>query len=486
MFSVKFRRSTVITIGLLAFLAGLGFAKAEWHITGGVIVVAGLMTLATAKRKSVPLIFCTLLFGFLLGWWRGQVVLQQLAPLKQLDGKHIVATVQAESDAVYDKRKELSFDASHLHVEDPVDTRLPGQLLIAGIGEPAIYRGDIVQIEGKVYKSRGSRQLRMSFASLKVRGRSDSPIDNTRREYSAGMQSALPEPLASFGMGLLIGQRSTLPAEVTTALSVVGLTHIIAVSGYNLTIIMRGVRRILKGRSKYQTTVLSLALIGLFLLITGFSASIVRAAIVSSLSLLAWYHGRTFRPLLLLALVAAITAGWNPLYIWSDIGWYLSFLAFFGVMIVAPLVNKRLFGTREPKALTGILTESLCALLMTIPFVLFIFHQISLIAIFANLLIVPLVPLAMLLALVAGLGGMLLPVLGGIIGWPARILLTYMLDLVELLSRIPNALVQRQLSLLSMLFVYVCVLLFVAVLWRTTEKKRDIIRIEITTDSGLL
>ncbi|HUP26615.1 MAG TPA: ComEC/Rec2 family competence protein, partial [Candidatus Limnocylindrales bacterium] len=427
---LKFRRTTIITIGLMAFLGGLGFARTNIVLPPELLLGAAICFLVTAVRLRLPAAISILLFGFVLGWWRGQVVLAQLQPVKQLSGKHIVATVQAESDAVYDDRKELSFDASHLHVQDPIDTRLPGQLLIAGFGEPAVYKGDIVQIEGKVYASRGSRQLRMSFAEMKVLGRSDSPVDGARRTYTAGMESALPEPLASFGLGLLIGQRSTLPDTITKQLSTVGLTHIIAVSGYNLTIIMGGVRRVLRKRSKYQTTAISIALIGLFLLTTGFSASIVRAAIVSILSLLAWYYGRTFRPVLLIALAAVITAGYNPLYIWSDIGWYLSFMAFFGVLVVAPLINRRLFGEREPNALTGLLIESLCALLMTVPFVLYIFHQVSSIALVANLLLVPLVPLGMLLALIAGIGGTLVPVIGGIIAWPARVLLTYMLDMV--------------------------------------------------------
>lgn len=478
--AVKYRRTTVMTVGLLAFLAGLGFARLNIVLPVSLILITGLIFIVTIFRLRMQTIVGILLFGFVVGWWRGQVVMTQLAPLKQLHGQHIVATVQAESDAVYDKRKELSFDASNLQVQDPVDVALPGRLLIAGFGEPAIFKGDVVQVEGKVFAARGSRQLRMSYAELKVLGRTSSPVDNIRRQYAAGMQSALPEPLASFGLGLLIGQRSTLPLSVTQTLSVVGLTHIIAVSGYNLTIIMRGARRALRNRSKYQITVLSLLLIGIFLLITGFSASIVRAAIVSVLSLLAWYHGRTFKPVLLIVLTAAITAAWNPLYLWSDIGWYLSFLAFFGVLVVAPLINRRLYGDRKQKVLTAVLTESLCALLMTIPLVLYIFNQVSTIALLANLLIVPLVPLAMLLALIAGLGGMLVPVLGGLIAVPARILLTYILDIAQLLSRIPHALVKRNLSLLAMLFLYGCVLFFVTIMWRATQKRRAIIT-DVTT-----
>ncbi len=477
---LRFRRTTIITLGLIAFLLGLGFARSKTLVTPEVLIASSVIFIATVAKRKIPAVLGVLLFGFVLGWWRGQVFFQQLQPLLALDGQHIVATVQADSDAVYNDRKELSFDASHLEVSDPDYWELPGRLLISGFGEPAIYRGDVVRIEGKVFVSRGSRQMRMSFAEMKVLGRSSSPIDSVRRKFAAGMETALPEPLASFGMGLLIGQRSTLPDSVTLALSAVGLTHIIAVSGYNLTIILRAVKRWLHNRSKYQITVISLSLMSLFLLMTGFSASIVRAAIVSGLSLLAWYYGRTFRPLLLIVLVAALTAGWNPFYIWSDIGWYLSFLAFFGVLVVAPLVNKRLFGTSEPKVLTALLVESLCALLMTIPFVLYIFNQISLVALAANLLIVPLVPLAMLLVLIAGLAGMLLPVMSGVIALPARILLTYMLDLVELMSRIPHALIQRQLPLAAMLFLYGCVCLFVLVLWQVTNKKHDTIT-EITS-----
>lgn len=476
----KFRRTTVITVGLLAFLVGLGLARTNVVLAGELVIAAILICIATVRKLRVPAVLGAVLLGLTLGWWRGQIVLAQLEPLKQLNGQHIVGVVEADSDAVYDDRKTLSFDARKLKVQDPYEVELPGRLLIAGFGEPAVYKGDIVQIEGKVYASRGGRQLRMSFAELKVLGRNGSAVDTTRRKFAAGMESALPEPLASFGLGILIGQRSTLPDTVTKELSVVGLTHIIAVSGYNLTIIMGGARRVLRNRSKYQTLILSLLLVSLFLLMTGFSASIVRAAIVSVMSLLAWYYGRNFRPILLIALAASVTAGWNPLYIWSDIGWYLSFMAFFGVLIIAPLIGRRLFGDKEPKTLTAILLETFCALLMTIPFVLYIFEQVSVVALFANLLIVPLVPLAMLLALVAGLGGMMLPILGGLIGWPAKILLTYMLDLVQLMSRIPGALVERQLSLSAMLFLYGCIIVFVTVLWRITDKKHAIITEETT------
>lgn len=480
----KFRRTTIITVGLTAFLLGLGFARLKVPLSDELIAVSLLVFLVTIFRMKFPALLGLILFGFVLGWWRGQVFLQRLEPLQAIAGQRIVAIVNVDTDAVYDDRKELSFDASNIHLLEPYDEYLTGKIAVAGFGEPAIYKGDVVKIEGKVYESRGSKQLRMSFADLEVLGRSGTFIDDTRRKFAAGIETALPEPLASFGLGLLIGQRNTLPDEITLQLSAVGLTHIIAVSGYNLTIIMRAVRRMLHKRSKYQTTILSLSLMGTFLLMTGFSASIVRASIVSGLSLLAWYYGRTFKPVLLIFLVAALTAGVNPLYIWSDIGWYLSFLAFFGVLVLAPLIGRRLFKTKKPKALTVLMIESLSALVMTAPLVLYIFQKISLVALIANLMIVPLVPVAMLLALIAGLGGMFLPIISGLIAWPARILMTYMLDIVQLISRIPHALVSRELTLGFMLYLYGCICVFVLILWRKTDNKNDILTTRTSGESS--
>jgi competence protein ComEC len=273
------------------------------------------------------------------------------------------------------------------------------------------------------------------------------------------MQSALPEPQASFGMGLLIGDKSTLPKTATDNLSAVGLTHIIAVSGYNLTIIVLAVRRLLRKRSKYQSTAMATILIGLFVLLTGSSASIVRAAIVSMLSIIAWYYGRKIRPLLLITFTAAITAFWNPLYIWSDAGWYLSFLAFYGVLVLAPLIHRRFFANKPRGVLGLLIIESLCAQIMTAPYIIYTFKQLSLVALPANVLVVPLVPLAMMLSLIAGLGGMFVVSIAGWLAWPAKLVMTYMLDLAALFARIPHALLTRSLPISGLIVMYLAVLL---------------------------
>jgi competence protein ComEC len=436
------RRNWLVATACLAFFGGAGYAhslllgSAWW-----VVWLVPLMVLALLRQLPVAIVFVALVF-FGVGWWRGTGTMQSLAPYQQLTRRNVVVVGRAASDGVYGTRYQTTFTLDHMRVVLPAGQPLPGTLGVAGFGASAIYRGDTVQVSGKLYPTRGNNQGRISFGKLQVLARNASPIDTFRRRFAAGMQSALPEPLASFGLGLLIGQRSTLPEDISNTLLVVGLTHIIAVSGYNLTIIVNAARRLLANRSKFQMAALCLALIALFLVITGSSPSIVRASIISVLSLLAWYYGRAIPPVTLLLTAGAISVAANPLYIWGNVSWYLSFLAFFGVIVLAPLVTQRLYSGREPPLLVQIVIESLCAEALTLPYVLAIFGQMSLVGLPANVLVVVFVPLAMLLCLVAGLAGMLAPLFAGWLAWPALLVLTYMLDAANLLSRIPHSFVE--------------------------------------------
>ncbi len=468
---IRFRRTTIFTITFVSFLAGLALARSGSDLHVVWLLFATMMFDFSWRRKALILLASALLLGVSGGILRGQAYLNKLQPYETLYGEELTVSVQADSDAVYADGGQLEFDASHVEILKPTNLKLSGKLQIRGRGVPIVYRGDIVEVSGKMYPTGGARQGRISFAEIRIVGRSGSLVESIRRKFVAGMQTALPEPLASFGLGILIGQRTTLPDDLSEQLSIVGLTHIIAVSGYNLTIIIRGVRRKLNRLSKYQSTVLSLVLMAGFLLLTGFSASIVRASIVTSLSLAAWYYGRKFKPLLLISLAAAMTAAWNPVYLWSDIGWRLSFLAFFGVLILAPLLKIRMFGMKEQKFLGQVVIESISAQIMVTPVILYIFSETSLIALASNAVIVPLVPFAMMFSVIAGVGGMLAPVLSGIFAWPGVILMTYMLDVVNLFSRIPYAKVELNLSLTGMLLAYGLILVCMLVLARKVRAK---------------
>ncbi len=442
----------------LAILAGLGlsrkiiFEPPVWSI----LLIAFCFLL---KPKNITSLLLVIVLGLCLGLWRGGIYMQKLGELKGLSSQNAIIEATATSDAVYTGATQLEFTVSHAQLQ-PSRRPLTGNFKVSGFGEAMVYRGDRLQISGKLYPTRGANQARISYAQLKRIGLDNSWINRFTRRFSAGMQSALPEPNASFGMGLLIGQRSTLSQDIINQLTMVGLLHIVAVSGYNLTILVRASTK-LKLRSKYQKLILSLALISFFILMTGFSASIVRAAIVSTLSLWAWFYGRKIQPVLILAFTAALTALLNPFYVWGDPGWYLSFLAFFGVLIISPIIVSKLFRQR-PKIIVGVAMETLAAEVMTLPLIMAMFGQLSLVGLLTNVLVVPLIPFAMLLSAAAATVGMLAPAVAGWLAWPANLLLTYILDIVHLFAAIPSIFLHRSISTSSMLYFYGLILLVFA------------------------
>lgn len=477
---IRFRQTTLITLGCGMFLIGLGLARLKISLPLITIFLVLPFVLASWRKKSIIALIAVCLLGLTAGIVRGQTFIPNLRAYDQLNMQKVKLVVVADNDAAYDDHKQLSFDAKHIRVISPYNAELTGKIKIAGFGENAVYKGDTLNIDGKLFKTRGSRQASIGFAQMKLVQRGDSNVDDLRRKFSAGLNNVIPDPEAPFGLGLLIGQRTTLSADATNWLAVVGLTHIIAVSGYNLTIIIRFVHRLMHKRSRYQTVLLSGLLISLFLLLTGLSASIVRASIVCGLSLASWYYGRKIKPTLLIFLTAAITAGWYPVYVWSDVGWYLSFLAFFGVLVLSPLLAKR-FCRNKPKALTLALIESFSAQIMTVPIILFVFERFSAVALLSNILVVPLVPLAMLCTLIAGVAGMTAPAWLAVLALPAKWLLTYILEIARLLSSVPKAQISVKASVSVMMVMYVVVAVICLVLWQKVRHSRDII-----TDRSLI
>lgn len=469
-------RTWVIIVLSSGALFGLALARLRLVVLVGwpwwLVVCSILSFIALQKHRPYALCFlwCA---GCFCGLWRGSLFLVQSDKYKTFYGSTVTVQATATTDGYYENG-QYSVEVANVQVVSPQLQALPGKGVIRVQGINAMMQGDVLRVSGRLYATRGSRQFGMSYAQGNVLTQHRSWATRVRQTFAAGVRSAVPEPLGSFGLGLLIGQRSDVPKTISDDLSRAGLTHIIAVSGYNLTIIIQAVRMRFRRGSKYRTTVLSVGLMLCFVLMTGFSASIVRATIVSLLSLWAWYYGRAIRPLVLVILPAALTALWDPFYMWSDIGWYLSFLAFFGVLMIAPLWEKRRQQTdRRSTAFGRLVRESFAAQLMTIPIIMYIFGRISLIGLLANVVIVPLVPLAMSLTLLAGLAGMFLSQ-SGWMGLPGSVLLNYMLDVTHILANVPGAAVAQSLSLLSTVLLYVCVLCYAALLWRKVSKHATI------------
>lgn len=226
------------------------------------------------------------------------------------------------------------------------------------------------------------------------------------------IMSAMPGDEGALIAGMLYGERG-MSQKSNDLFRSAGLTHLIAVSGSNITIVASVIFALLLGaglwrRQAFWGTTIALAS---YVMFTGFSASVDRAAAMGWLVLLARHLGRQSQTWRLLVLSAAILCLIDPWMLGFDAGFALSFLATLGLMIWTPIINRKL-GFLYFDVLREAAATSIAATLMTTPYMALAFGRVSLAGIFTNLIAVPLVPWAMLFGAMAAAWGQLL-------GWQA-------------------------------------------------------------------
>jgi len=241
----------------------------------------------------------------------------------------------------------------------------------------------------------------------------------------------MPGNAGQLAKGLLFGDpefSDTFSSQIKKS----GLTHIVAVSGYNVSIIlvvMFGLLR--KYTGKRAAFWLSIGgLIG-FCLLSGGSSSVVRAAIMGLCAIIGKMAGRKSQGLNLLTLAGVLMLLYNPFLIY-DIGFQLSFVATTGIFFSEKVIG--LIQIPRFETLIKILAETICAQIFCFGIILYHFGTVTLIGLFSNIFILPLVPLAMLLVailLVIGLANIELALLCNIfLGLPVL----YIKKVIEIFS----------------------------------------------------
>ncbi len=263
---------------------------------------------------------------------------------------------------------------------------------------------------------------------------------------------ALPSPEAPLLAGLLLGSRQDLPSELRNAFRLTGTSHIVAVSGFNVTIVVTMIAALVRivPAPPWVRTSITLVAITAFVLLTGASASVVRAGIMGSLVVLARATGRLSDGLHALALSAGAMVLVDPRTI-SSVGFQLSVAATAGLFCLSEPLERRLAFVPEALGIRSSLASTLAAIALTQPIILLYFGQASLVAPLVNLLVLPLVPLAMLTGFCVAVLNGIVPALGAFVAWIAWAPLKLMVSLVSLGAAMPLAALQlsRTLAVLS-------------------------------------
>ncbi|MBI5457695.1 ComEC/Rec2 family competence protein [Candidatus Kaiserbacteria bacterium] len=267
----------------------------------------------------------------------------------------------------------------------------------------------------------------------------------TKQQYLKGLQVVLPEPESGLAGGITVGDKRGVGKEYSDIFIVVGLVHIIVLSGYNITVVMNLVGKLLAGASRVVQLSTSVLIVVFIVLMTGMAPSATRAGAMALLPLVARMTGRMYLALRALGVVALVMVLWNPYILAFDPGFQLSVLATLGLVLFSPVFAQWLYWIPEKFALREIAASTLGTQMTVLPLLLYQNGLLSLVALPANLLALIVVPLAMALSVISAMAGILfgLPALsavegfGTFIAFPAYVLLAYIIKVAELFAALP-------------------------------------------------
>lgn len=256
-----------------------------------------------------------------------------------------------------------------------------------------------------------------------------------RKEFDIRFERYLPSPQAQLLSGIVLGEKKDLPYDFRLALRDTSTLHIVVVSGQNLTMVA-GFFLALSGLIKRRVAIsLSFLAIISYTLLTGAEVPVLRAAVMVTFAFLAQIFGRQNDSFWALTFAAALLLLINPRWLF-DLSFQLSFMATLGLVVVAPILLKYL---KYMPLLGQDLAVTLGAQAMIIPIIAQNFHQISLVGIFANVLVGWTVPPVMVLGGILLLVGFLSQFLAQIIALVTGSLLTYFVYVVQFFAQLPFA-----------------------------------------------
>ncbi len=267
-------------------------------------------------------------------------------------------------------------------------------------------------------------QVRGLEASAERKGKSSASgitvlrlADSVRAELAARIHRIYPQPLHSGYMkGLLIGDRTELDPEQFRQFSAVGMTHVLAISGLHVGILIASLLGLLRLiRLTNETAILIvMLLIPFYVVLTGAAPSVVRAGLMALIGLYALRRGYMKDALHLAAAAAIAMLLWNPYYCW-DVGFQLSFLTTCGLILLVPKVDLLL--PIRNRWLRGAAAVALTAQLVSLPVTVYYFNQFHLLSGLINLVLVPVIST---LVLPAGLAALLISYVSETLaGWVA-------------------------------------------------------------------
>src|SRR3989344_3787858 len=264
-----------------------------------------------------------------------------------------------------------------------------------------------------------------------------------------GLGAALPEPAAGFAGGITVGDKRSLGKELSEDFQTVGLIHMVVLSGYTITVVLNAAAWLIKRmpllkHTRFAPMGVSGMIVMLFVLMSGGASSGARAGAMALIAVYARTSGRIFLASRALAAAAILIVLWNPFTLALAPGFQLSMLATLGLIVFTPLA--------------------------VLPLLLYQNGQLPIYALPANLITLVVVPFAMLFSLVAGLAGIFLGPLAIPLGFPAYLLLEYIISAAQIIADLPYASISIGAFNAAWMIIAYAIIFLAAAYWHTKKK----------------
>jgi len=465
------RSKTFFFVSFL-FLVGISFGSfTSFNIHPPLFYFSSLIFvfLALYSREDPVLrgIFLCLLF-FTLGFWRFSAAVPDYSYSERWSEKeYYTAVIDAEPDVRIEKiyyRAKIESDS------------FSGRVQFSHSRYPRFHYGDEVSLYCKLEKPEpfDSFAYDKYLASKKIKALCHNPevsfiqkgqgnpffhyIFQGKDIIAERIAELWHEPYASFMAGLLYGYRGGL-GSLNEDFNRSGVTHIVAISGYNITIVVSLFLIILinLGISRQRGFYIILFGIFVFVIFAGASASVVRAGIMGVLILTSKQIGRRSNPRNILIATAALMCLQNPYVLIYDAGFQLSFLSTIGLIYLNPLFE---FGYRDFLSIKESFFTTLSATVITLPLILFQFERLSIVAILVNVLILWIIPFIMMIGFAAVMLSFISNLLGSAFASLAFFGMKYIVVIVEYFARKNYAVTDVSFSFVSLVLSYVFLYIF--------------------------
>ena len=300
-------------------------------------------------------------------------------------------------------------------------------------------------------------------------------IARARVKMENNVNAVIAQPGAALANGLLFGGDDRLSQDLQDDFARTGMTHIVAVSGYNVTVITHVVvlAAIFCGLWRKHALLVAFGAVVLFITMIGAPSSGVRAAIMGTLVLFALHNGRAGNAVGAIMCAAAVMLLFNPLLLRFDIGFQLSFLATAGLIFLYPLLSRFFMRNADAVGFWEILLLTLSAQIFVLPIILIHFKTISIVSLLANIAVLAIVPVTMFFAFVSAVSGFFSPPFAALSGWIASVLLSYEVFVITTLAELEFASIEFESVPVWIVIVYYAVLFGVIACMRRYVHKKE-------------